>query len=114
MKLLITLIDWEYPANRAIPKPELIDLSVENALLGLVLTLANGVIVEMRVEAPSEEALNGVRNMITGTGGSKLVSLTAPETEELWLYQDGDECYLQGSDGYMFVNPIPQPAKFLQ
>ena len=112
MQILVSVIDWEYPAERTIPTPGLWDLSSEHGLLGFVLELANGVILEMRVEAGSEGDLTAVRNLITGTGGGRMITLSSQQKEAVWLYQEGDDCYLQGKDGYMFVNPIPQPDKF--
>ena len=106
------MIDWEYPEERTIPPPTVWDLSGEQGLLGFVLELANGVVLEMRIEARNDEELTAVHNLITGTGGGKLITLSPEQKETVWLYQNGDDCYLQGKDGYFFVNPIPQPNKF--
>ncbi|MFQ5399293.1 MAG: hypothetical protein ACE5E7_06800 [Anaerolineae bacterium] len=51
MKILASVIDWEYPEERAIPTPTVWDLGSEHGLLGFVLELANGVVLEMRIEA---------------------------------------------------------------
>ncbi len=112
MKILASVIDWEYPEEREIPTPTVWDLGSENGLLGFVLELANGVVLEMRIEAGNDEELTAVHNLITHTGGGKLITLTPEQKTAVWLYQEGDDCYLQGKDGYFFVNPIPQPDKF--
>ncbi|MFQ5399294.1 MAG: hypothetical protein ACE5E7_06805 [Anaerolineae bacterium] len=65
-----------------------------------------------RVEARNDAELTAVRHLITGTGGGRLITLSPEQKEAVWLYQTGDDCYLQGKDGYFFVNPIPQPDRF--
>ena len=115
MKLRLTVIDWEYPKNGKIPEPELLDLSSRNndELTSLYLSFANGVIIEMKIEGDSEEAIKLIQRLALGAGSCKLIDmLSNEEKERLWLYEEEYECYRQGSSpeaGYIFVNPKPQP-----
>lgn len=116
MKLRLTIIDWEYPDNGQIPEPQLLDLSSmnKNELMALYLTFANGIIIEMKAQGDSEEAIQLIRGLALGAGSCKLVdTLSQEEKEKLWLYEDGYECYVQGKGihaAYIFVNPKPQPV----
>ena len=118
MKLRIITIDWEYPQNGQIPEQEILDLSSinNNDLMAWYLTFANGVIIELKAEGDSEEALQFIRGLALGAGSCKLIdSLPEKEKERLWLFEDGYECYRQGSGpnaAYIFVNPKPQPDTF--
>lgn len=113
MKLLLTLINWEYPADGRIPELLLIDeSSTTNQLMGLYLLFANGCVVEMRAEGDSDEALDVVRGLALGAGSGRLVAMIpAEDRRRLWLYKEAHECYMQGS-AYIFVNPVPQPDRF--
>jgi len=57
-KLLITMIAWEYPSDGRLPVPTIWDLVDKNQLMGLYLALANGIILEMKAEGNSQEALD--------------------------------------------------------
>jgi len=119
MKLRIVMIDWEYPQNGQVPGPEILDLASmgQNELMAWYLAFANGVIIELKAEGDSEEALQFIRGLALGAGSGKLMDvLPEEEKERLWLYEEGYECYVQGSDpnaAYFFVNPYPQPDTFL-
>jgi hypothetical protein len=115
MKLLVDIIDWEYPTERQSYKPFVWDLGAKDKLFGLMLTFGNGIILEFRAEADSEEALDVLRNIIKGIGACQPAILTLEEQQKLWLYAPDHECYTQGNppQGYIFVNPIPQPDNFV-
>ena len=81
------MIDWAYPAERKAPSPEVIDLSQKSDLMSLYLSLANGVIVEMKAEADSEEALGALRGLIEGAGSGVRHALSAQEKAACWLYE---------------------------
>ncbi len=114
MKLQATLIDYEYPENRGrgIPDPLIWDLADEDTLNLMTLAFGNGIIVEMRVTGDSVEALDVLRGMALGVGNCRRVELSEGQRERLWLYRDGDDCYVQGeaNPGYVFVDPMPKPA----
>lgn len=118
MKLLLTIIDWEYPEDREPIKPELYDLSANNAdeVMSLYLLFANGVIIELKADGDSEDAIQLIRGLALGAGSCKqLDSLPVEVKERLWLYTDGYECYQQGqgeSAAYIFINSIPSLEKF--
>ncbi len=114
MRLLISIIDWEYPSVKEEIQPTVWDLKNQNTLMGLLLAYGNGIILELRAEGESQEAIDLLRGIVTGTGSSKRVELSAEEKQNLWLYNDGDECFRQpvSSGGFTFVNPIAQPHKF--
>ncbi|MFT3891751.1 MAG: hypothetical protein QM730_08980 [Anaerolineales bacterium] len=114
-KLLTTLIAWEYPSEDEPVSASVWDLQNQDNLMGMYLTLANGIILELKVEGDTEDALNVIRGMLRGVGSAKPVSPSETEKEKLWLFEDGFECYQQGSGktpGYIFLNPVPQPDKF--
>lgn len=115
-KLLITLIDWEYPAHGELPHPQVWDLQQEGKLMMLYLAFANGTIVEMQVEGDSPEALEVLRGLLVGVGHCVPMTLSATERANAWLHADGYDCYQQGgrSPAYIFVNPVPQPEKFIE
>lgn len=118
MKLLLTIIDWAYPAERTIPRPERWDLSSESMdqVMPLYMSFANGIIVEMKAEADSEEALTLIRGLALGAGSCTLIESLADEDKaRLWLFEEGYDCYRQGRGpdaAYIFVNPTPQPHLF--
>lgn len=114
MKLLIHLIDWEYPDTREAFRPSLWTLADPSDLEKLVLALANGLVIELRAVAQSAEALDTLRRLLIGTGQFKPVVLTAEEQARLWLWSPGDETYRQGSTSpaFAFLDPTPRPEKF--
>jgi hypothetical protein len=118
MKLRIVMIDWEYPEDGRIPKPEIVDLSSisKNDVMLWYATFANGVVIELKAEGDSEEALQFMRGLALGAGSCQLIdALPEAERKRLWLYEDGYDCYMQGSGpraAYIFVNPEPQPDMF--
>ena len=115
MKLLLAAIDWEYPPERKIPAAQILDLADKKRLMDFYLWLANGIVLEMHAEADSTDALEVLQAMITNVGAGRRFEPTPSQLTQFWLYQDGDECYQQGSDkspGYFFVKPTPQPARF--
>ena len=114
-KLLITIIDWEYPTDGEPLLPMVWDLYQKDTLMNLYLALANGIIVEMKAEGDIEAALDVLRGMLRGVGSAEAITLSETEKEKLWLFEEGLECYQQGkskSPGYIFINPTPQPHKF--
>ena len=112
MKLLLSTIDWKYPEKKYIPKPCLWNLEDRNELLMLYKSIADGIFLEMRIEGKSEKALKIIRGILMGGGSCLQIQLSDELKKKLWLYQDGDECYIQGEQGYFFINPKPQPDKF--
>ncbi len=114
MRLLITLIDWQYPSAKEEVENTVWDINDQNTLFALILTYGNGTLLELRAEGETEEAIDGLRSIAVGTGASHKVELSLAEQQRLWLYQAGDECYKQPMDsgGYTFINPKPQPDKF--
>jgi hypothetical protein len=112
MRLLIHAIDWEYPTEQEDYAPELWDLSSKHALMGLYLEFANGVILELRAEAETWEGIELIRGLATGAGSCTQVELTTAEKAKLWLYHEGDICFKQGADAYIFLAPQPVPYKF--
>lgn len=113
MKLLLTLIDWEYPSTKKIPTPELWELNNNNNLMQLYLAFANGIIIELRAIGDCEDAIGVIRGLAMGAGSCKKSELSIEQKDRIWLYQDGDESYIQGNEsGFIFVDPIPQPDKF--
>ena len=117
MQLLLTIIDWEYPDDGKIPKPERWDVSESmDQVMPLYLSFANGIIVEMKAEGDSEEALKLIRGLASGAGAcTQIDALPDEDKERLWLYEEGYECYRQGSGpdaAHIFINPKPQPELF--
>lgn len=82
--------------------------------MALYLSFANGIILEMKAEGDTDDSLDTLRGIILGAGSCMEVTLSENERNELWLYEEGYECYKQGekSPAYIFVNPTPQPNKF--
>jgi hypothetical protein len=114
IKLLVDIIDWEYPSEKGKSQPYIWDLSNKNTLLSLYLALANGIILEMRVEVASDEDLDFIRGLVKGAGGATLITLRDQQKQTLWLYHPGDEVYQQGIEnpGFMFIDPVLRPEKF--
>jgi hypothetical protein len=115
MRLVISLIGWcEYPSEHQIPAPHLWDLSDPLTRTKLVVLFGNGVIGELRAVSEDAVALQLLQRIILGPGACQPHQLTDDEHRYLWLYQPGDECYLQQGEppGFVFVNPIPQPDLF--
>ena len=114
MKLRITIIDWEYPDDDEELKPQIWEMLNKKALMDLYLAFANGIIVEMKVEGDSEDAVRLIKGIASGAGSCIPYELSTIEKESLWLTQDGYECYKQGREnsGYIFINPFPQPQYF--
>jgi hypothetical protein len=83
--------------------------------MGMYLTLANGIILEMKIEGDTVDAINVVRGMLRGVGSTKPVILSETEKENLWLFEERVESYQQGkgeTSGYIFLSPVPQANKF--
>jgi len=116
MRLLISMIDWEYPASKDDVKPMLWNFKNKQDLMSLILAYGNGVILELRAEGETEDIIDALRGIAKGTGSSTTIELSQEEKQNLWLYHDGDECYRQPmkDGGYTFINPIPQPQKFIE
>ena len=108
------MIDWEYPSDGKTPLPIVWDLQKENQLMALYLSFANGIILEMKAEADTDDSLDVLRGIILGAGSCAEFTLSGHEKNKVWLYEEGYECYKQGekSPAYIFVNPTPQPNKF--
>jgi hypothetical protein len=104
-RLRLTIIDWGYPNAKAIPAQEIWEPVNGPSLLALYLEFANGAINELRAEAETKDGLELVRGLAMGAGGAHKNELSEEEKKNVWLYQDGSECYLQGKDGYIFINP---------
>jgi hypothetical protein len=115
MRLLISIIDWEYPSSKEEIQPTEWNLQNIETLKSLLLAYGNGIILELRAEGENEESIGVIRGVAKGTGSSSKVELSLEEKQNVWLFQDGDECYRQPmeSGGYTFINPIPQPHKFV-
>lgn len=115
MRLIVSMIDWEYPPAKEEILPVLLDIRKWNDLEYLILAYGNGVIVELRAEGENEDIIDALRGIAKGTGASTKVELSQEEKQNVWLYQEGDECYRQPmkDGGYTFINPIPQPQKFI-
>jgi hypothetical protein len=112
MRFLFHIIDWEYPDEREGYAPYLSDLNDKDELMSLYLAVCNGVILEMRAEAETPEGIDLLHGLLTGAGGCRRVELDEATKQKLWLYHEGDRCYLQGRDGFMFIDPNPKPEKF--
>ncbi len=108
------MIEWEYPSDGKIPRLDIWDLSDRNAVMALYLALANGVVVEMKAEGDSVEALDVLRGLLQGAGSCSPVTLSTEQKKALWLYKDGYECYQQGITlpAFFFVYPTPRPDTF--
>jgi hypothetical protein len=115
-RALVDIIDWEYPAERGKYEPRIVDLNNWKDVELLVLLYGNGVIIELRTEGESEDAIQAMRGLAIGTGRAKLIELTDEQKKNLWFYHEGDECYVQSSGGEPFsfsmIDPIPRPEKF--
>jgi hypothetical protein len=114
MRLLISIIDWEYPSSKEEVQSAIWDMQNQNDLMGLVLSYGNGVILELRAEGENKQAIEILRGIATGTGAGRKIELSSEEKQNLWLYREGDECYRQpvSDGGYTFINPNPQPTHF--
>jgi hypothetical protein len=115
MRLLISIIDWEYPTSKEEVQPTEWHLQNKETLLSLLLAYGNGIILELRAEGDNEESIGVIRGVAKGTGSGRQVELSLEEKQKVWLFQEGDECYRQPmeSSGFTFINPIPQPHKFV-
>jgi hypothetical protein len=113
-KLLLTLIDWEYPEDGKRPTADVWDLKDESDLMRLYMAFANGIIVELKAVGDSQEAIDVLRGLAGGAGSGYAHMPTEEEKARLWLCEDGYECYKQGSGNanYIFIHPKPQPEKF--
>ncbi|NVM02693.1 MAG: hypothetical protein HWN67_10175 [Candidatus Helarchaeota archaeon] len=112
MKVMLSTIDWEYPDEKYIPKPVMWDLENRNELWVLYKMIADGIVLEMRIEGESQKALDVFRDILMGGGSCREITLSDEQMNNLWLYKEGDDCYIQGDSGYFFMNPKPQPDKF--
>ena len=114
MRLLISIIDWEYPSSKEEIQPMVWNLRDKKTLRDLILAYGNGIILELRAEGDNEDAIGMLRGVAIGAGNSSRIELSAEEKQSLWLCQEGDECYRQPmkSGGFTFINPTPQPQKF--
>lgn len=92
-------------------KPVVLALDEEKTLRGLVVMLGNGEYDEACIESDSEDARRSVIGLLTGTGNAKWIE-SSPTAESCRLYRAGYDIYLQGKDGYFFVNPRPRPELF--
>ena len=108
MKLAVTWIPWDDSSEHVITVPGLYGLSDD--LMGLYLMFANGVIREMKAEGDSEDAIQVLRGLALGAGNcTRADNLTDEIRERSRLYEGGWECYVQGDDAYIFIDPAPQP-----
>lgn len=114
LRLLIDMIDWEYPAEKKSYPLEHWDLGDAGDLEKMALALGNGIVIEMRAVAESYEALERLRGLLRSVGSCKPVELDAEWRERLWLCQEGDECWRQPgkNPGHMFLDPAPRPERF--
>lgn len=117
MKLRVVAIDWEYPSDGHVPKPELwnLETATRNDLMGYYLGFANGIYLELRAEGDCDEAVEVLKGLILGAGSGRLVeTLSDGEKARLWLYRDRYDCYVQGDPpcGWFFVDPTPRPELF--
>ncbi len=114
MKLVLSLIDWEYPEDGKADEPSVWDLDNANSIMGLVLEFGNGVIIEMRADGDCEDALEALRGLAIGTGRCTLAETITPEIKKAWLYKEGYDCYIQPTTppAYIFISPHPNPALF--
>jgi hypothetical protein len=103
--LRLTIIDWGYPKEKVIPASVIWVPVKGSSLLVLYLEFANGVINELKAEAETAAGIDLVRGLAMGAGGAHKINLSEEEKKKLWLYEEGYECYLQGKDGYIFINP---------
>jgi hypothetical protein len=88
------------------------DLERKNLLMLAYLHFANGLDWQTRIEGDTQEALDVARGLARGAGScQRLASMNCltPELKEgRCLYQEGDECYLQGeaaTGSLLFIDP---------
>lgn len=114
MRLLVDIIDWEYPNERVEYQPSIWDLRNNQRLMALVLSFGNGIILEFRAEAETIEARDALIGIALHTGSCKKVIPPPNIQKRLWFYDPAYECYQQGinNPGYIFIHPEPQPHKF--
>jgi hypothetical protein len=114
-RVLIDIIDYNYPSVRRKFEPQIMDLNEPNNLMYLVLVFGNGILVEMRVEAESQYLIEVLQGLAIGTGRCELIELTSEEKDKLWLYEEGDLCYRQPmrEPAFAFIDPVPHPEKFM-
>ena len=58
MRLLISIIEWEYPSSKQEIQPMVWDLQNRKTLMGLILVYGNGIIVELRAEGKNEDVIS--------------------------------------------------------
>lgn len=105
VKAFIHIIDWEYPEKKEDWKPYPYDLEKQSDLMELYMGMANGTIIEMRAEADSDKTLEVLRQMVLKVGSCKKRELKAEEKAKVWLFQEGDECYVQADESFYFICP---------
>jgi hypothetical protein len=117
-RILVDAIEWEYPATRRGWEPVIQDLLDASFREFLFLGFANGIFLEFRLEAESEEVLQAIYAFLDRMGGVKPASFTEGQKQALWLYQEGDLCWTQTNMGqqepfaYIMIAPQPHPEKF--
>jgi len=74
---------------------------MKERLLDLILGFGNGVWMEIRVIAETQDGLDAIRGLLT-KGGYKAGYAPDPQTT---LFQKGDECWA----GFVFADPYPKP-----
>lgn len=113
-KTLFCLIFYEeYPDGKT-PEYQLVELD-NDQVYNFMLMFGNGVIGECRFECDSVLGIDTIRALTLGVGAASSRHLSDDEKMRLWLNKTGDECYVQAGDplGYVFIDPIPHPEKFV-
>ena len=113
MRILADIIDWKYPDKKRGFSPSFYDLNNSSHTMEIYMGLANGTILEMRAISENEEVAECIELMVQKVGSCRETELTPEERSRLWLFQEGDICYKQGDDAYMFLVPEPRPDLFL-
>jgi hypothetical protein len=111
MKIVLT--EWSNNWRGQEPqklKANLLDLSVKNLQMYIILNLGNGNFDDTCFEVDSDEALHWIRNLLCNTGGAVRVTDVAAGPRK--LYRVGYEIYRQGDEAFFFVNPEPRPDLF--
>jgi len=92
-------------------EPVVFDLLEERFLMLLYKSFADGIFEQVCFEADSADSLQTLRGMLKGAANAQAAASNS-NASQARVYRPGYDLYVQGRDGYIFVNPKPRPELF--
>jgi hypothetical protein len=85
-RVLIDAIEWEYPEEKRGWKPGVQDILDGKFREMILLGFGNGIFLEFRVEAESEDVLKYIYSFLDYAGGVRPAVFSDEKKQSLWLY----------------------------